>query len=68
MPRVMFRCPVTERLVPTGYESDGDPGFRRLLPHSTTVSCGACGRTHAWHREEVMLEGSERRERRGIGG
>ena len=66
--RVMVRCPLSERLVPTGYESDGAGGFRRRLPRSTVVMCHECRRTHAWYREEAVLEGSERRERREIAG
>ena len=68
MSRVMVRCPMSERLVPTGYESDGSRAFRRRLPRSTNVICEECHRTHAWYREEAVLEGSERKERREIAG
>jgi hypothetical protein len=68
LPRVMVRCPMTEHLIPTGYESDGSRGFRSRLPRSTIVLCDSCRRTHAWYREEAILEGTERRERREIAG
>jgi hypothetical protein len=63
LPRVVIRCPVTERLVPTGLESDDGSGFRRRLPSSDRLECVACRRTHAWHRGEAMLEGRERKDR-----
>ena len=66
MPRIMVRCPLTERLIPTGYETTGPRGFRRGLPRSTTVACDECQRTHAWYREEAILEGRERRERQEL--
>lgn len=68
MRRLMIRCPLTERLVPTGRESDGGPGFRRSLPGSDALSCLACDRTHTWYREEVVVEGRERRDRPEIAG
>ena len=68
MPRVLLSCPVTERLVPTGYEVEAQPGFRRTLPRSTVLACRSCGRIHAWYRQEAVLEGVRRRQRREIAG
>ena len=61
--RVLFRCPLTERLVPTGLESDGGRAFRLRLPSSAAVRCVACHRMHSWHRGEAILEGRERKPR-----
>jgi hypothetical protein len=42
--RVMVLCPVSERLVPTGYESDGPSGFRRrLLARRRSPAASAAG-------------------------
>ena len=68
MTRVLLSCPVTERLVPTGYEVEADSGFRRALPRSTVLECRSCGRTHSWYRQEAILEGRQRRQRREIAG
>ena len=68
MPRVLLSCPVTERLVPTGYRVEAETGFRRALPHSTRLECPSCGRTHSWYRQEAVLEGRRRRQRREIAG
>ena len=63
MARVMIRCPMTDRLVPTGLESDGGPSFRRRLPSSDTTQCPECRRSHAWHRGEAIIEGRVRKDR-----
>ena len=68
MRRILLSCPVTGHLVPTGYEVEGHIGFRRALPHSTVLQCGSCGRTHAWYRQEAVLEGARRRQRREVTG
>ena len=68
MTRVLLSCPVTERLVPTGYEVEARSGFRRALPRSTVLECGSCGRTHSWYRQEAILEGRQRRQRPEIAG
>ena len=68
MHRVLLVCPVTERLVPTGYEVEDRARFRRALPRSTVLQCGSCGRIHAWYRQEAVLEGAGRRLRREVTG
>ena len=66
--RVMFRCPVTDRDVPTGLVVDDVPEARGQVPRTGTLhGCEACGRRHAWWRQEVALEGRpQRRVRREI--
>ena len=56
--RVMFRCPITDREIPTGVVVDDVPDARSQVPRSgTIVTCDACGRKHAWWRAEIFLEG-----------
>ena len=63
MIRVMVRCPITDREVPTGAVVDDVPEARRQIPRSGTVlACEACGRRHAWWRAEATLEGRPRRQ------
>jgi hypothetical protein len=66
---VMIVCPVTERRVPTGLWAEAANAFRRHLPYSGSVRCGACGRTHTWYRQETLLEGgtASGRRPRGVG-
>jgi hypothetical protein len=55
---VMIVCPVTERRVPTGLQVDATHAFRRQVPYSGSVRCGACDRTHSWYRQETLLDGA----------
>lgn len=64
MSRVMIVCPVTDRLVPTGHESELVSGFRRAVPQSGTLACDACGRAHNWSRPETVLDGARPGRRR----
>ena len=57
MPRVLIQCPLTEELVPTGLATSDGKRFRRSLPSSSVTGCPACRRSHAWSREEALLEG-----------
>ena len=66
MPRVLIQCPLTEQMVPTGLTTTGEKRFRRSLPTSAVIGCPACRRSHAWSREEAVIEGRERRLRTGI--
>jgi hypothetical protein len=56
--KVMIVCPVTERRIPIGVQVHATRAFRRELPHSGSVLCGACHRTHSWDRRETLLEGA----------
>ncbi len=60
--RVLFQCPVTDHLVPTGVSVDDVDGYRPKIPRSGTVeTCTACSRKHTWWREETVLEGRQPR-------
>ena len=63
-PRVLFRCPVSEELVPTGNTLPSGSG-RRVPATGTIPRCVACGRGHVWWRAETVIEGrTQRRPRR----
>ena len=66
MPRVLIICPVTEVRVPTGFEADLVPAFRRTIPQSGSVRCEACHRFHSWSRPETSLEGAPAGRRRRL--
>ena len=58
MPRVLVKCPVDGKVVPTGYRmnqakldvAEGNYAFR----------CSACGTIHQWVRTEAWVEASHR--------
>lgn len=55
MAMVMITCPVTERLVPTGIETD--PASIGLIPPvNTRLTCPACGQEHVWSILDARFE------------
>jgi hypothetical protein len=61
---VMIVCPVTERRIPIGLQVEASHAFRRHVPYSGSVRCGACGRTHSWYRQETLLDDATASRRR----
>jgi hypothetical protein len=58
MTNVMIVCPVTELRIPIGLQVEATHAFRRRVPDSGSVRCGACGRIHSWYRAETLLDGA----------
>ena len=55
--RVMIRCPVTGRGVPTGLTAD--PAKWDLRPIGLNrVACPECKQMHAWSKKDAYLEGT----------
>ena len=55
--RVMIRCPVTGRAIPTGLTAD--PATWQSRPIGLNrVSCAECKQVHAWSKGDAHLEGS----------
>lgn len=55
--RVMIRCPVTGRAIPTGLTAD--PATWQSRPIGLNrVSCPECKQVHAWTKGDAHLEGS----------
>jgi hypothetical protein len=57
--RVMIRCPVTGRGIPTGLMADATTWHHRPIGLNR-VSCPACKQIHAWSKRDAHLEGSGR--------
>lgn len=55
-PRVMIRCPVTGRAVPTGLTADPATWSARPIGLNR-VSCPECKQVHAWSKKDASLEG-----------
>jgi hypothetical protein len=55
--RVMIRCPVTGRGIPTGLMAEPTTWHRRPIGFNR-VSCPDCKRVHAWTKRDAHLEGS----------
>lgn len=53
--RVMIRCPVTGRAVPTGLTADPATWDIRAIGLNR-VSCPDCKQVHAWSKKEASLE------------
>jgi len=53
--RVMIRCSVTNRPVPTGMYVDATTWDARPLGYNR-VACPACKQTHAWGKSDAWLE------------
>jgi hypothetical protein len=54
--RVMIRCPVTGRAVPTGLTAD--PASWKARPIGVNrVACPECKQVHAWSKSDASLEG-----------
>jgi hypothetical protein len=55
--RVMIRCSLTGRAVPTGLTAD--PATWEALPIGLNrVACSDCKQFHAWSKNDASLEGS----------
>ena len=57
MAMVMITCPVTNRQVFTGIETD-PASIAMLPPVNTRLVCPACGTTHVWSVLDVDLTGA----------
>jgi hypothetical protein len=55
--RVMIRCPVTGRGIPTGLIAYATTWHRRPIGFNR-VSCPDCKQVHAWSKRDAHLEGS----------
>jgi hypothetical protein len=55
--RVMIRCPVTGRAVPTGLTADPTTWEARPIGLNR-VPCPECKQVHAWSKSDASLEGS----------
>jgi endogenous inhibitor of DNA gyrase (YacG/DUF329 family) len=53
--RVMIKCPVTGKDVPTGMNSD-EKSWEAVSYTGNTFFCPACRQTHAWNKEDAHLE------------
>lgn len=54
--RVMIRCPVTGRAIPTGLTADARTWKDRPIGFNR-VSCPDCKQIHAWSKKDASLEG-----------
>lgn len=54
---VTIVCPTTGRRVPTGIVMDRTE-FERAVFESNVLRCPACGRIHAWSKQDAQLEES----------
>lgn len=59
MPRVMIRCPKTDKPLPTGGAMDKE-SFEDRRYTNYEVECPHCGRNHPVTKEDTWLEGDER--------
>jgi len=55
--RVMIRCPVTGRAIPTGLMADPATWHSRPIGLNR-VSCPDCKQVHAWSKSDAYLERS----------
>jgi hypothetical protein len=55
--RVMIRCPMTGRAIPTGLTADPATWHSRPIGLNR-VSCPECKQAHAWSKPDAHLEGS----------
>jgi hypothetical protein len=55
--RVMIRCPVTGRGIPTGLIADAMTWPHRPIGFNR-VSCPDCKQVHAWSKRDAHLEAS----------
>jgi hypothetical protein len=55
--RVMIRCPMTGRAIPTNLTADPATWHSRPIGLNR-VSCPECKQTHAWSKPDAHLEGS----------
>jgi hypothetical protein len=53
--RVMIRCPVTGREVPTGFSTISSDMFDRMLPGALEVWCESCAQYHVWSKKDAFL-------------
>jgi hypothetical protein len=54
--RVMIRCPVTRRGIPTGLMAEAATWHQRPIGLNR-VSCPECKQVHAWCKRDAHLEG-----------
>jgi hypothetical protein len=52
MPDILFRCPTTKRVVPTGLTTD-KVKLSSLSGITFTLRCPACLRNHKWQKKDV---------------
>jgi len=58
--RIMIRCPVTGKPVPTGMNVDIN-SFKSLeFPRNTFSPCPACGQSNSWEKKDAFLEPDEK--------
>jgi hypothetical protein len=55
MSMVMFKCPQTERAIPTGIKSDRE-SFRRSPVFFGRTHCPICQVDHAWFAQEAWVD------------
>jgi hypothetical protein len=56
MSNIMVRCPTTGDQISTGIETD-QATFDRLPVVTSRLLCPACGKEHAWAKQEAWLDG-----------
>jgi hypothetical protein len=57
MERVMIRCPVTERAIPTGLEADRST-FNSTPVFFAEAHCPHCRMNHPWFARDAWIEDS----------
>ena len=55
MPRVMIRCPRTDRPIPTGIAMN-EQSFQSSDLLDNAVACPECGGAHVWSKEDAYVE------------
>ena len=58
MARVLVKCPVTERPVPTGFRMT--EAKLEVAEAKYAFRCAACGTIHQWVRSDAWIEPSHR--------
>ena len=48
-------CPVTGKLVRTGFVTSGLEAFKTSTLDTNTSQCSACGNFHVWQKQDVLL-------------
>ena len=55
MARVVIKCPMTSKEVPTGISVANPEMFESMTLTTNSVSCPHCGQTHTWSKEDAFL-------------
>jgi hypothetical protein len=54
MQRILIRCPILDRAVPTGLTTDTIK--LDTLEMTLTMRCPACDRIHTWKKKDAWIE------------